>query len=77
MAERDLRGRRPRLDTDFSGRDSDRFGRATEAIARGMGTSWFLVGLTLFCAAWITWNALMPQNLRFDSAANGFTALTL
>jgi len=55
----------------------DRFGRATEWIARNMGTPTFLMALTLFCLAWILWNTLMPPALRFDSADNGFTALTL
>ena len=55
----------------------DRFGRFTEWVARAMGTPAFLVILTLFCAAWIVWNTLMPDALRFDSAALGFTALTL
>ncbi|QCR40520.1 DUF1003 domain-containing protein [Microbacterium sp. SGAir0570] len=55
----------------------DRFGRFTEWIARAMGTPGFLVALSLFCAAWLAWNTLMPVELRFDSAANGFTALTL
>ncbi len=55
----------------------DRFGRATEWIARAMGTPWFLVGLTVFVFAWLAWNTLAPEDLRFDSAANGFTALTL
>lgn len=60
------------------GRDgSDRFGRFTEAIARGMGTPWFLLGLTLFAAAWILWNTLAPEPWRFDSVALGFIALTL
>ncbi len=53
----------------------DRFGRATEWIARKMGTPWFLLGLSLFCALWILWNTIGP--VRFDSASNGFTALTL
>lgn len=57
--------------------DSDRFGRATELIARAMGTPWFLVGLTLICAGWLLWNTLAPEAWRFDSAALGFTALTL
>ncbi|MWC00402.1 DUF1003 domain-containing protein [Agromyces seonyuensis] len=57
--------------------DNDRFGRATEYIARGMGTPWFLVGLTLFVVLWMLWNSLAPEWLRFDSAALGFTALTL
>ncbi|HAS32140.1 MAG: DUF1003 domain-containing protein [Microbacterium sp.] len=55
----------------------DRFGRFTEWIARAMGTPAFLVILSGFCAAWLAWNTLMPVDLRFDSAANGFTALTL
>jgi uncharacterized membrane protein len=56
---------------------NDRFGRFTESIARGMGTPWFLLGLTLFTIAWILWNTLAPEPLRFDSVALGFIALTL
>jgi uncharacterized membrane protein len=55
----------------------DRFGRFTEWVARAMGTPAFLLILTLFCVAWISWNTLMPDPLRFDEAALGFTALTL
>ncbi|WP_243226153.1 DUF1003 domain-containing protein [Microbacterium sp. CIAB417] len=55
----------------------DRFGRFTEWVARAMGTPAFLLILTLFCVLWISWNTLMPENLRFDDAALGFTALTL
>ncbi|WP_425562946.1 DUF1003 domain-containing protein [Microbacterium gilvum] len=73
----EMRGRRPRIDASYDGRGSDRFGRATEWIARAMGTPWFLIGLTLFCALWMAWNSLMPEGWRFDSAALGFTALTL
>lgn len=65
-----MRGRAPQP-------SRDRFGRATEIIARSMGTPWFLVALSLFCVAWIAWNIAAPTELRFDSAANGFTALTL
>jgi len=56
---------------------SDRFGRLTEAIARGMGTPWFLLGLTLFVVFWMGWNTLAPVAWRFDSVALGFIALTL
>lgn len=63
-------GRFPSQDTDF-------FGRWTEAFARGMGTPWFLVVLCVFCAAWLAWNTYMPLAWRFDSQANGYTALTL
>lgn len=55
----------------------DRFGRFTEWIARKMGTPVFLLILSLFCVAWITWNTMAPDPLRFDDAALGFTALTL
>ncbi|WP_245631497.1 DUF1003 domain-containing protein [Curtobacterium ammoniigenes] len=55
----------------------DTFGRATEGIARAMGTPWFLVGLTLFCAVWMIYNSTVPPAWRFDQASLGFTALTL
>ncbi|QTV80588.1 DUF1003 domain-containing protein [Microbacterium sp. NIBRBAC000506063] len=57
--------------------DSDRFGRFTEWIARAMGTPMFLGILTVFCVAWLSWNTWGPEEWRFDSAAFGFTALTL
>ena len=56
---------------------NDRFGRFTENIARWMGTPGFIVGLTLFVIAWMLFNTLAPEHLRFDSAIIGFTALTL
>ncbi|WP_084104971.1 DUF1003 domain-containing protein [Demequina sp. NBRC 110056] len=56
---------------------SDRMGAATEGIARFLGTTRFLIYLTVFCIVWLLWNSFAPTNLRFDSAANGFTALTL
>jgi len=58
-------------------RDTDRFGRFTEWLARAMGTPWFIAGLTGFCIVWIAWNSLLPSSWHFDSQANGFTALTL
>lgn len=63
--------------TSRPGRRSDRFGRLTESIARGMGTPWFLLGLSIFAVAWIIFNSFAPESWRFDSAAIGFTALTL
>ena len=46
----------------FGGRweSRDRFGRFTEAIARAMGTPWFLVILTVFVVAWMLYNTLAP-----------------
>jgi uncharacterized membrane protein len=61
---------RPRMEKDAAG-------KASEAIARFLGTPRFLVYLTVFCAVWLVWNSFGPEALRFDSAANGFTALTL
>lgn len=55
----------------------DRFGRFTEGVARAMGTPWFLFVLSVFVAVWLTYNVLAPAGWRFDSAALGFTALTL
>ena len=67
------------LRTTFTGRfeSRDRFGRFTESIARGMGTPWFLFGLSNFVILWMVYNTLAPEGIRFDSAAIGFTALTL
>lgn len=83
MAPRDIsrpetvRGRTPRLAPTDNARGRDRFGRATEWIARAMGTPAFLIGLTLFVMAWMLWNSYTPEGWRFDSADLGFTALTL
>ncbi|MET0435546.1 MAG: DUF1003 domain-containing protein [Cellulomonas sp.] len=73
-----------RLDTPKTARRSllpkledDAFGKVSEGIARFMGTPKFLLWLSLFCAAWLIWNSWGPEHLRFDKAANGFTALTL
>jgi uncharacterized membrane protein len=42
-----------------------------------MGTPWFLIGLSFFVVLWMTYNTVVPEEIRFDSAAIGFTALTL
>ncbi|NKX53763.1 DUF1003 domain-containing protein [Arthrobacter mobilis] len=55
----------------------DAFGKATEKFARFMGTPQFLMWMTVFCLVWLAWNTFGPEALRFDSAALGFTALTL
>ena len=57
--------------------DQERFGRASEAFARAMGTGGFLIGMTVFCAVWLTWNSLMPLSLQFDPRLTNFTLLTL
>jgi uncharacterized membrane protein len=57
--------------------DPEKFGRASEAFARAMGTGGFLIGMTFFCAAWLTWNTLAPESLQFDPKSLNFTLLTL
>ncbi len=56
---------------------SDRMGRFSEAFARAMGTSWFLIGMSVFVIVWLTWNTVMPTELQFDPRATNFTLLTL
>ena len=74
------------LDTPMSARarffprfspNPDRFGSSTEKFARFMGTPQFLFYMTIFCVFWLIWNIFAPEAWRFDSAALGFTALTL
>lgn len=74
------------LDTPLSARarffprfnpNPDAFGSTTEKFARFMGTPQFLVYMTVFCLFWLAWNTWAPESWRFDSAALGFTALTL
>ncbi|MEY3406425.1 MAG: hypothetical protein RLZZ556_497 [Actinomycetota bacterium] len=57
--------------------DRERFGRASEAFARALGTGGFLIGLTFFCIIWLVWNTLLPTELAFDPRATNFTLLTL
>ena len=63
--------------TFVPGHGHDRFGHATEWIARSMGTPWFILGLTIFVTAWMAWNTFGPPELRFDHIDLGFIALTL
>jgi uncharacterized membrane protein len=78
--------RRTGLDTPLGARERrwpraspnpDAFGEATEGFARFMGTPQFLLAMTIFCVIWLAWNTFAPGVWRFDSAALGFTALTL
>lgn len=78
--------RRGRLDTPRDtkrqlvrrpARDSDRFGSFAEQFARFMGTATFLLYMTVFVAAWMLWNALAPDDLRFDNFPFIFLTLML
>jgi uncharacterized membrane protein len=55
--------------------DSDAVGIFAEQFARFMGTARFLAYMTLFVAIWIGWNALAPDDLKWD--AYPFIFLTL
>ena len=69
------KGIRPAWGFRPSGRD--RMGRFSEAFARAMGTSWFLIGMTVFVTVWLSYNTLMPVDWQFDPRAQNFTLLTL
>ena len=55
----------------------DRMGRFSEAFARGMGTPWFLVGMSVFVIVWLTYNSVAPVEAQWDPRALNFTLLTL
>lgn len=55
--------------------DPDGFGRFSERIARTIGTGRFLAIQTVVVLAWIVWNLLAPESLRFD--AKSFFLLNL
>lgn len=59
------------------GIDRERFGRASEAFARAMGTGAFLIWMTVIIAVWLTWNTLAPEAAQFDPRGLNFTLLTL
>jgi uncharacterized membrane protein len=67
--------RTPVLRLGGSGRD--RFGRFSEAFARAMGTSGFLIGMTVFVVVWLIWNVSAPRAWQFDPSITNFTLLTL
>jgi uncharacterized membrane protein len=78
--------RRSRLDTPRDTRrslvrrpayDADAFGSFAEQFARFMGTARFLMWMTLFVIAWMTWNTLAPADLRFDEFPFIFLTLML
>jgi uncharacterized membrane protein len=46
--------------------DPDLFGRASERIARFIGSWRFIAYMTAFVIAWVVWNALAPADLKFD-----------
>jgi uncharacterized membrane protein len=76
--------RRDRLDVPAGQRrslrpsyDPEAFGRASERIARFLGTSRFLVYLTVVVVVWLAWNYFAPESVQFDPRSKNFTLLTL
>jgi uncharacterized membrane protein len=57
--------------------DPETFGRMSERVARFLGTWRFIGYMSLFIAAWVVWNIVVPGHLRFDTYGNKFTLLTL
>jgi uncharacterized membrane protein len=55
----------------------DRVGRFSEGFARAMGTSYFLVGMTVIVVAWLAYNSYSPPAAQFDPIRTNFTLLTL
>ena len=55
--------------------DGESFGTLSENFARYMGTSKFIVQMSVFILVWFAWNTLTPKGLRFDPYT--FTFLTL
>ena len=84
VAEKQAPSRRPRLDQPVAyGRtylpryDDDAFGRTSERIARFLGTSKFLVYLTVIVIVWLAYNTFAPREVQFDPRATNYTLLTL
>jgi uncharacterized membrane protein len=69
------KGLRNRFVPRMGGRD--RVGRFSEGFARAMGTSYFLVGMTVFVVAWLAYNSYAPTGSQFDPIKTNFTLLTL
>ena len=55
--------------------DGEAFGTLSESFARYMGTSKFIVQMSVFILVWFAWNTLTPKGLAFDPYT--FTFLTL
>jgi uncharacterized membrane protein len=62
--------RRPNVDPEV-------IGKASERIARFLGTGRFLLYLTVFIAVWAVWNTFGPEDLRYDSYPFIFLTLLL
>jgi uncharacterized membrane protein len=57
--------------------DGESFGTLSESFARYMGTSKFIVQMSVFIGVWFVWNTLTPKGLRFDPYQFQFLTLLL
>lgn len=57
--------------------DRESFGAVSERFARYLGTSTFIVQMSVFLLAWFLWNSLAPEHLRFDGYPFPFMTLLL
>lgn len=57
--------------------DRETFGVVSERFARYLGTSTFIMQMSVFLIAWFLWNSLAPENLRFDAYPFPFMTLLL
>lgn len=55
--------------------DPEAFGKLSERISRFIGSWRFIFWMTAFIVAWMLWNVLAPEDLRFDEWP--FIGLTL
>ncbi|KUJ64292.1 hypothetical protein ACZ90_56900 [Streptomyces albus subsp. albus] len=57
--------------------DPEAFGKASEHIARFLGTGRFIAWMTVFVTVWVVWNVAAPSGLRFDEFPFIFLTLML
>ena len=57
--------------------EGESFGTLSESFARYLGTSKFIMQMSVFLLAWFGWNALAPMGLRFDQYPFAFMTLLL
>ncbi len=57
--------------------DPELFGRLSERVARFIGSARFIGWMTGFVIAWLLWNILAPDNVRFDPFPFIFLTLML
>lgn len=57
--------------------DPEAFGQLSEKIARFLGTGRFIVWMTVVVIAWVGWNTLLPDTVRFDDYPFIFLTLML